>query len=102
MKLIGWAIALAAAGLPAPAAAQAPAGRAHRGGASPAAPLAGRAPPTPADAAAAEPSPAAAASTPTAPTPGIGQPDGRKGIQEQVTADRPARRLASTTWSCCR
>ena len=72
MKLIGWAIALAAAGLT-PAAAQAPAS-------------------APADNTTA----AAPAATPTAPivygsvghaipTPGIGMPDGRKGLQDQVT-----------------
>jgi cytochrome c oxidase subunit 2 len=75
MRLFGWVIALAAAGLT-PAAAQSP-------------------PSSPAPAAAAQPAPAAAAKAPPAivpgsvghmiPTPGIGEPDGRKGIQEQVT-----------------
>jgi cytochrome c oxidase subunit 2 len=75
MKLIGWAIVLAAAGLT-PAAAQAP--------------------PAPAPAtttAAAQPAvdhsahamPAGMAMPVTPPTPGIGVPDGRKGIQFQVT-----------------
>src|SRR5256885_2896049 len=74
MRLIGWAIALAAAGLP-PAGAQAPAGA-----------------PTPANVtpAAATPAPANAAPIPGSvghmiPTPGIGEPDGRKGVQDQVT-----------------
>jgi cytochrome c oxidase subunit 2 len=68
MKLIGWAIVLAAAGLT-PAAAQAPQAAA----------------PT----AAATTAPATAAAQPAAqvtpPTPGIGVPDGRRGIQDQVT-----------------
>ena len=75
MRLIGWAIALAAAGLT-PAAAQAPAS----------------APSQTASATTATP-----AATPAAapivygsvghmiPTPGIGEPDGRKGLQDQVT-----------------
>jgi cytochrome c oxidase subunit 2 len=76
MRLIGWAIALAAAGLT-PAAAQTPASS-----------------PTEAttDAAAPAPAPAAAEAAPVPgsvghmiPTPGIGEPDGRKGIQDQVT-----------------
>ena len=70
MKLIGWAIALAAAGL-APAAAQAPQGNA--------------AATATADAAAPAPAAAQPALPVTAPTPGLGVPDGRKGIQEQVT-----------------
>jgi cytochrome c oxidase subunit 2 len=73
MKLIGWAIALAAAGLT-PAAAQAPAS-------------------SPAENATAAAPPAAPAAAPIVygsvghaiPTPGIGMPDGRKGLQEQVT-----------------
>jgi len=77
MKLMGWAIALAAAGLtPAAASAQAPA--------------AAQPQVTSAVPAAATPAPAAAAPAPSidyvAPTPGIGVPDGRKGVQEQVTA----------------
>jgi len=77
MKLMGWAIALAAAGLtPAAASAQAP--------------TAAQPQVTSAAPAAATPAPAAAAPAPSidyvAPTPGIGVPDGRKGVQEQVTA----------------
>jgi len=75
MRLIGWAIALAAAGLT-PAAAQTPS--------------------TPTETtAAAAPAPAATAPTPAPivygsvghmiPNPEVGVPDGRKGIQEQVT-----------------
>lgn len=76
MKLIGWAIALAASGLT-PAAAQAPAGA-----------------PTENSTAATTATPAAApAAAPIVygsvghalPTPGIGMPDGRKGLQDQVT-----------------
>jgi len=90
MKLIGWAIVLAAAGLT-PAAAQAPQAAAPQAGtnaaataAQPAAPPAGQ----PAAEGAVDHSahampPPAAQVTP--PTPGIGVPDGRKGIQEQVT-----------------
>lgn len=80
MKLIGWAIALAAAGM-APAAAQAPA----------AAPAATESAAAPAGEAAA----AATAATPApvvpgsvghmVPTPGIGEPDGRMGLQDQFT-----------------
>ena len=81
MKLMGWAIALAAAGLtPAMAMAQ---------GTEVAAPQAAAAPApvtAPVDAAAA---PAATSAAPAidhvAPTPGIGVPDGRMGLQEQVT-----------------
>jgi cytochrome c oxidase subunit 2 len=79
MRLIGWAIALAAAGLTPAAAAQVT-----------------TAPPTENTAAATTPAPAAAAPAPAAapvpgsvghmvPTPGVGEPDGRKGIQLQVT-----------------
>jgi cytochrome c oxidase subunit II len=72
MKLIGWAIALAAMGLtPAVATAQATAATTNA---------------APAESTAA---PAAATPAPSidyaAPTPGIGVPDGRKGIQDQVT-----------------
>ena len=76
MKLKGWAIALAAMGLtPAAASAQAPAVQ-----------------PQVTSAPAAAASATANASTPApsidfaAPTPGIGVPDGRKGVQDQVTA----------------
>ncbi len=70
MKLIGWAIALAAAGLT-PAAAQAPQANTATANVSEATPAAA--------------APAAAPTPVMAPTPGIGVPDGRKGIQEQVT-----------------
>jgi len=77
MKLMGWAIALAAAGLT-PAAAWAQAPTSAQPQVSSAAP------------AAATPTPTAAAPAPSidyvAPTPGIGVPDGRMGVQEQVTA----------------
>ncbi len=81
MKLMGWAIALAAAGLtPAAAGAQTPA--AAQPQVTSAAPAAAPA--------AANPAPAAATPAPSidyvAPTPGIGVPDGRKGVQDQVTA----------------
>jgi len=74
MKFLGWAIALAAAGLT-PAAAQAP---------TAAAPAAVEASATPTAAASAAPA-ATVAPEDVAPTPGIGMPDGRKGIQYQVT-----------------
>ncbi len=60
--------------------------------------------------------PGARARIPTmAPTPGIGQPDGRMGLQDQVTPDRPrsggiprlhgcfrsARSSARSSWRCC-
>ena len=72
MRLMGWAIALAAAGLTPAAAAQAPAS-------SPAT-----------NSAAAAPAAAPAAIVPGSvghmiPTPGVGEPDGRKGVQMQVT-----------------
>jgi cytochrome c oxidase subunit 2 len=73
MKLIGWAIALAAAGLT-PAAAQAPQA------AAPAAETAQAAPAAVDHSAHAMP-----AAQVTPPTPGLGVPVGGKGIQEQVT-----------------
>src|SRR5919112_6751871 len=73
MKLIGWAIALAAAGLT-PAAAQAPQANAPAAETAQAAPAA--------DDHSAHAMPAAQV---TPPTPGIGHPVGGKGIQEQVT-----------------
>lgn len=81
MKLMGWAIALAAAGLtPVAAGAQTPA--AAQPQVTSVAPAAAPA--------AANPAPAAATPAPSidfvAPTPGIGVPDGRKGVQDQVTA----------------
>ena len=92
MKFLGWAIALAAAGLT-PAAAQAPQSNTSEAAAalpagSPTSDRAvaqqpgGTADPA-ANSAAAPAAPAAGPVTP--PTPGIGVPDGRKGIQEQVT-----------------
>ncbi len=81
MKLIGWAIALAAAGMT-PAAAQAPASTPPATTANTSA--------TAADAAAEAPASAAATPAPGSvgraiPEPGIGVPDGRKGLQDQVT-----------------
>jgi cytochrome c oxidase subunit 2 len=92
MKLIGWAIALALAGLT-PAAAQTPANTsspAHTGAAAPAAAARVATPPAgtaqnPGTPDAAQPAATAPGIPIVAPTPGIGQPDGRKGVQEQVT-----------------
>jgi cytochrome c oxidase subunit 2 len=86
MRLIGWAIALAAAGLtPAAASAQAPAPTANVAAAAPAAtPPAG----TAQDATkpdAAQPAVVYGSVGHMIPTPGVGEPDGRKGIQLQVT-----------------
>ncbi|MEA1072246.1 cytochrome c oxidase subunit II [Sphingomonas sp. LY160] len=92
MNFKGWMIALAAAGLtPAAAVAQAPAPAPTT-----AAPAATPAAPPVAEPTAAAPAPAtaapAAAPAPApsidfaAPTPGIGVPDGRMGLQDQVTA----------------
>jgi cytochrome c oxidase subunit 2 len=83
MRLMGWAIALAAAGLTPAAAAQAPAS-APAPAATTATPPAGTAQD------AAKPDAAQPAIVPGSvghmiPTAGIGEPDGRKGIQEQVT-----------------
>src|SRR5215208_3922491 len=87
MRLIGWAIALAAAGLT-PAAAQTPPEAASVAAAAPsetATPPAGTAQdPGKADAAQ-EAAPVPGTVGHAIPTPGIGEPDGRKGIQEQVT-----------------
>jgi cytochrome c oxidase subunit 2 len=83
MRLIGWAIALAAAGLtPSAAVAQAPAS--EPAAQTTAAPPAGSAQD------AAKPDAAQPAVVPgtvghALPTPGIGEPDGRKGLQDQVT-----------------
>ena len=83
MKLIGWAIALAAAGLT-PAAAQAP--QAAAPAATTAALAAGQSAAAGDSAAAGAPAaPAAATAEVTPPTPGFGIPVGGKGIQEQVT-----------------
>jgi cytochrome c oxidase subunit 2 len=81
MKLMGWAIALAAIGLtPATLGAQTPTAAAPQAAATPVEAA-------PADTAVAPTAkPAAAPSIQfAAPTAGIGVPDGRKGIQEQVT-----------------
>src|SRR4051812_28860242 len=86
MRLIGWAIALAAAGLTPAAMAQAPASApGQSAAATTATPPAGTAQSaTQPDAA--QPAPVVYG-TPghMIPTPGIGEPDGRKGIQMQVT-----------------
>ena len=90
MKRIGWAIALAAAWLT-PAAAQAPASGPAASSAAAAqpgtAPSAGFAQDsTKPDAATAPASQEAATAIPTLPpTPGIGEPDGRMSLQDQVT-----------------
>ena len=86
MRLIGWAIALAAAGLT-PAAAQTPPSQSSpTTGAAPAAtPPAG----TAQDATTPDPAQPEAVVPGSVghmiPTPGIGEPDGRKGLQDQVT-----------------
>jgi cytochrome c oxidase subunit 2 len=82
MRLIGWAIALAAAGLT-PAAAQTPAS-------APTPTAATSTPPAGTAQDAAKPDAAQPAVVPGSighmiPTPGVGEPDGRKGIQLQVT-----------------
>ena len=83
MRLIGWAIALAAAGLT-PAAAQtgasaptqhAPAATAHTAATTPSGTAV----------AAAAPAVVPGSVGHALPTPGVGEPDGRKGIQDQVT-----------------
>ena len=82
MRLIGWAIALAAAGLT-PAAAQTPASS-PTPAATTTAPAAG----TAQDAAkpdAGQPAVVPGTVGHMIPTPGVGEPDGRKGIQMQVT-----------------
>jgi cytochrome c oxidase subunit 2 len=89
-KLRGWALALAALGLtPASLGAQTPPAAAPQAEATPvaAAPATTAAPavaPDNATAPAAKPVPAPSIQF-AAPTPGIGIPDGRKGIQDQVT-----------------
>ena len=83
MRLIGWAIALAAAGLT-PAAAQGQASAPTQSAPAAAAPSAG----TAQDAAkpdAAQPAIVPGSVGHALPTPGVGEPDGRKGIQLQVT-----------------
>ena len=95
MKLMGWALALAAIGLtPATVAAQTPVAAAPQAAPTPAAaPAAGDTAPVAAAPAATAPIAGAPAATPAPapsikfaePTRGIGVPDGRKGIQDQVT-----------------
>ena len=85
MRLIGWAIALAAAGLTPAAAQNPPSTSAPTAEAAPAA-----TPPAGTAQDATKPDAAQPAVVPGSvghmiPTPGIGEPDGRKGIQEQVT-----------------
>jgi len=75
MKFLGWAIALAAAGLT-PVAAQAP---------TAAAPPAVEASAAPTAATPATPGAPAVVAEDVTPTPGIGMPDGRMGVQDQVT-----------------
>lgn len=84
MKLKGWVIALAAAAMmPSAAWAQAPAAAAPQAASTPeAAPAADT---TAAPAADAATAPAAPAIDYAAPTPGVGVPDGRMGLQNQVT-----------------
>ena len=86
MRLIGWAIALAAAGLT-PAAAQAPASSPPRqsGAAAPTAtPPAGTAQ-NPGKPDVAQPAIVPGSRRPCDSDAGLGEPDGRKGIQDQVT-----------------
>src|SRR5215213_8222349 len=87
MRLIGWAIALAAAGLT-PAAAQTPPEAAPVAAAAPSETAtlpAGTAQDPGKPDAAQEAAPVPGTVGHAIPTPGIGEPDGRKGIQEQVT-----------------
>lgn len=90
MRLIGWAIALAAAGLT-PAAAQTNASAPAQATSVPAAtPSAGVTPPAgtaqnPGKPDAAQPPIVYGSVGHALPTPGIGEPDGRKGMQDQVT-----------------
>jgi cytochrome c oxidase subunit 2 len=90
MRLIGWAIALAAAGLTPAAAAQAPASSPSPNAQNAAPAAAPATPPAGTAQDAAKPDAAQPAVVPGTvghmiPTPGIGEPDGRKGIQFQVT-----------------
>jgi cytochrome c oxidase subunit 2 len=89
MKLIGWAIALAAAGM-APAAAQGPATTpaqqpAGQSTAAPASATPAATAATPDKAAPSEAAPVPGSVGHMIPTPGIGEPDGRYGMQTQVT-----------------
>src|SRR5689334_1089478 len=85
MRLIGWAIALAAAGLT-PAAAQTASAPAQNAAApsTAATPPAGTAQ-NPGKPDAAQPAIVYGSVGHVVPTPGFGEPDGRKGIQNQVT-----------------
>ena len=90
MRLIGWAIALAAAGLTPAAAAQAPASSPSPNAQNAAPAAAPATPPAGTAQDAAKPDAAQPAVVPgtvghMVPTPGIGEPDGRKGIQFQGT-----------------
>ena len=97
MRLIGWAIALAAAGLT-PAAAQAPASTPSRR--LPRRPLPPRRPPA---AGRAAPAPIVYGSVGHAiPTPGIGDARRAQGHPGAGHADRPAKPRPSTTTGCCR
>ena len=88
MRRIGWAIALAAAGLT-PAAAQAPAAAPAQNVSTTTAPNAAIPPggtaQNPGTPDAAQPAVVPGSVGHMIPTPGLGVPDGRKGIQEQVT-----------------
>ena len=85
MRLIGWAIALAAAGLtPAAAVAQAPASAPAQSASASATPPAGTAQ-NPGKPDAAQPAIVPGSVGHALPTAGIGEPDGRKGVQMQVT-----------------
>jgi cytochrome c oxidase subunit 2 len=90
MKLIGWAIALAAAGLT-PAAAQVPASTSSQTSTAATAPSVNATPPAGTAQNSGKPDAAQnAAVVPgtvghAIPVPGIGQPDGRKGLQDQFT-----------------
>src|SRR5690348_9875316 len=90
MRLIGWAIAMAAAGLT-PAAAQTPASAPSQSSSAATSPSVTATPRAGTAQTAGQPDAArAAAVVPGSvghalPTPGIGQPDGRKGLQTQVT-----------------
>jgi cytochrome c oxidase subunit 2 len=86
MKLMGWAIALAAAAMtPAAAGAQTPPAARPQPVAAAPAPAAPAPVAAPADAVAAPAAAPAPAIDHVAPTPGIGLPDGRMGLQDQVT-----------------
>ena len=86
MRLIGWAIALAAAGLTPAAAQPAPASLSPTAATAPGAtPPAGTAQDATKPDAAQPPTVVPGSVGHMIPTPGIGEPDGRKGVQDQVT-----------------